>query len=66
MTPNLPEAYFNRAVAYEVFAIITKNYNYYDQSAADLQKVIKISKDPEQIEAAKASIRMMQSKGYIP
>jgi tetratricopeptide (TPR) repeat protein len=66
LDPNLAEAYFNRAVAYEVTAITTKNFSYYDVSAADLRMAIKVTSDPNIIEAANAGLRAMQSHGYIP
>jgi tetratricopeptide (TPR) repeat protein len=66
LDPGLAEAYYNRAVAYELTAITTKNFNYYDLSAADLRMVIKVSTDPGIIESANAGLRAMQSHGYIP
>ncbi len=66
LDPNLPEAYFNRAMAWEIYAIQVNNYSYYENCAADLRMVIKLNKEPEQVEEAQAAIRRMQSKGYIP
>jgi tetratricopeptide (TPR) repeat protein len=66
LDPNIAEAYINRAVAYEVYAIMTENYSWYENSAADLRQAIKITKDPALIEAANEGLRKMQSKGYIP
>ena len=66
LDPNIPEAYLNRAMAWEIYAIRVKNLNYYENSAADLRMVIKLNKDPEQVEEAQAAIRRMQSKGFIP
>ena len=66
LDPNIAEAYYNRAVAYEVTAITSKNYGYYELAAADLQKVLLVTTDPDMIEAANEGLRNMQSKGYIP
>jgi hypothetical protein len=61
----VPENYINRAAAYDILSQTTKNPHYYALIAADLQKVIEISKDARQVEDAMASIRYMESKGYI-
>ncbi len=66
LDPHLAEAYYNRAVAYQVTAITTKNYNYYDLAAADMRMVLKVATDPDISEAANEAVRAMQSHGYIP
>jgi len=63
--PTIPENYINRAAAYDILAQQTKNPGYYALLAADLEKVIELSTDQLQIEDARASLRYMQSKGYI-
>jgi len=66
LDPNIAEAYYNRAVAYEVTAMMSQNYSYYELAAADLKKVIQVTTDPDIIEAANEGLRKMESKGYIP
>jgi tetratricopeptide (TPR) repeat protein len=65
LDPTIAENYINRAAAYDILAQQTKDQRYYTLLAADLEKVIELSKDPLQIEDARASLRYMQSKGYI-
>jgi tetratricopeptide (TPR) repeat protein len=64
--PAVPENYINRAAAYDILSQTNKDPRYYALIAADMQKVIEISKDAQQVEDARASIRYMQGKGYIP
>jgi hypothetical protein len=66
LDPNIAEAYINRAVAYEIYAIQNKDNTWYIQSAADLRKAIELSDNQDLIDVANEGIRKMQSKGYIP
>ncbi|MBN1374653.1 MAG: tetratricopeptide repeat protein, partial [Dehalococcoidia bacterium] len=66
LDPTIAEAYINRAVAYEILAVIQKDNGWYVYSAEDLRKAVELSTDQQLIDAANEGIRKMQSKGYIP
>jgi Tfp pilus assembly protein PilF len=66
MDPTIPEAYLNRAAAYDILGHTSQNLDYYPLEAADLRKALEIAKDQDQIDAANAALRLLQTKGYIP
>ena len=66
LDPTIAEAYINRAVAYEILAVMKKDNSWYYLSAEDLKQAIKLSTNQQLIDAANDGLRKMQSKGYIP
>jgi tetratricopeptide (TPR) repeat protein len=66
LDPTIAEAYINRAVAYEILAVMKKDNSWYYPSADDLRQAIKLTTDQQLIDAANEGLRKMQSKGYIP